>query len=279
MNKLLIYPLILLLSIESFAQESVQRDSSIVTVDESESSLLFLGLSYASNNMKNQNFSETELPSITGDVSYYHKNGFYSTFVYTNYIEADATYETELQLGYEHSFFDMLSLDFYYGWHQFQGDTDYESLNYDHTLNLTSTLLYEFLQFSVDQSVTFGNSDNFFLDLDAGFSIDLENIIFQDDLLNFGPFVSFSFGTDYWIYDPMSDHHKRTVINFLNRRNFNTSTFEFQSTNFYLPIIYTTGNVSFAFSWLYSIPSEKFKTLNWDDQYAVMLSFIYSPNF
>lgn len=246
---------------------------------EENTNLLFASVSFVSNSTKNQNFKDTKIPTVIGDLTFYHHNGIYASTVYSNYINAPTnTYEAELQLGYQKSFWDLLNLDFYYGYRYFNGDDTYESIDYSHILSFSSNIEIRFLTFNINNYMFLGNSSNYFLDLDAGISYDFENLILKNDFLNLNPSFSVSYGTDFWIYDNMTDRHMHTVHNFLNNLNQATNTFEYQSVNFFFPIIYNINNYSIAFSWMYSIPSQKFKLLNWDDQTAFMISFIYSPN-
>jgi hypothetical protein len=280
MNKFYVIVFCLLISTPIYAQEAdTISNNELEALDAySNEHMLFIGISYNSNNTKNQNFNDTKLPTLLGDLSFYHNSGLYSSLVYTHYIDAKSTYETEIQLGYNNTFFDLLNLDFYYGWRSFNGDTDYESIDYEHIFSFSSGIDYEFLTFSVDQSYMIGSSNNYFLDLDAGFTFDIESIFSKNDFFNISPFVSISYGTDYWIFDQMMPRHRDVVYNYLDRQGISHNTFEYQSLNFYFPIMYSIDNFSFVLSGMYSIPSQKFKKLDWGDQYAFMLSFIYSPN-
>lgn len=240
--------------------------------------MMFIGLSYTSNNTKNQNFKDTNIPSLIGDLTFYHHSGFWTSFTYTNYIDEKSTYDTELQLGYQRNIFEGFDLDFYYAWRNFSGNEEYQSIDFKHTVNLLSTYEYKIFALNIDNYITFGSSHNYFLDADIGLNLDFENLIIKEDLFNFSPAFSISYGTDYWIYDNMRPMHKTNVLNFLHHNSHITNTFEYQSINFYIPIIYTINNYSISISWMYSIPSKKFKLLNWDDQSAFLISFIFSPN-
>lgn len=258
-------------SIEPILQDTTEIEENI--------DLLFTGISFVSNNTKNQNFKDTKIPTMIGDVTFYHHYGIYASAVYSNYIDAAInTYEVELQLGYQKSFWDFLNLDFYYGYRYFNGDNTYESIDYSHILSLNSNVEISFLTLNIDNYMFLGSSSNYFLDLEAGISYDFEDLIFKNDIFNLNPSVSVSYGTDYWIYDNMNNRHMNTVHNFLQRLNHATDTFEYQSLNFFFPMIYNINNYSISFSWMYSIPSKKFKSLNWDDQSAFIISIIYSPN-
>lgn len=240
--------------------------------------MMFIGLSYTSNNTKNHNFKDINIPSLISDLTFYHHSGFWTSFTYTNYIEEKSTYDTELQLGYQQNIFNGFDLDVYYAWRNFSGNEEYQSIDFKHTLSLLSSYEYKIFAFNLDNLVTFGSSHNYFLDADIGLNLDFENLINKDDFLNFSLSFSISYGTDYWIYDNMRPMHKTNVLEFLHHNAQVSNTFEYQSVNFYLPIIYTINNYSISLSWMYSIPSQKFKLLNWDDQSAFLISFIYSPN-
>lgn len=278
----LILILTLILAFGSFLANA-QNQSVDVVLDsikiEEKTNLLFAGISYISNSTKNQNFKDTKIPTLIGDLTFYHYSGFYASAVYSNYINAvTKTYEAELQLGYQKTVLDFLNLDFYYGYRYFNGDDSYESIDYSHIISLNSNAEISFLTFNVNNYMFIGKSRNYFLDLEAGITYDFENVFIKNDFLNINPSVSIFYGTDHWIYDNMRNHHMNTIQNYLYGLNYQTHIFEYQSLNFIVPIIYNISNYSISFSWIYSIPSEKFKSLNWDDQNAFMISIIYSPN-
>lgn len=243
--------------------------------------LLMLSLSYTSNNIKYKNLDNNiKIPAYTADISFYHNSGAWASIIYANYFEAGIkTYDTEIQLGYQKTVFNFMDLNFNYGYHNFNGDANYEGISYDHSLNGSLGLNTKFLNFNIDLNSMHGLSDNFFTDLGASLNLDVDNLIFKNDFILFNPGVTASFGTDYWIFEDFTPLQQRGRRNFLTRRGYTVDKFEFQSTSFYLPLIYSYSNISFSFSWFYNIPSKKLKAINWENQSGFMISLMYTPMF
>ncbi len=274
-NKIYLFFLFLLLTNQNFAQENQKSDSLSNTET---SNLLMLSLSYTSNNMKTKNYEYDRIPAILTNISFFSKKGFFGALDYTNfYLAKQNTYEAELQFGYQKSFFKNLHLQTSYARRTFVGDTTYEGLAQKNTLALDANYTWKFLDFQVSNSFLNGKSNNYFLDLDLSASIDFDNLLTENDFLLINPTVSTSFGTDNWIFQNMSPAFENIVVNYLSRNGFESHTFEYQSFNIYVPIIYNIGNLGFMFNWFYSWPSAKLSKLSWQDQSGVLVSVYFTP--
>ncbi len=243
--------------------------------------LLMLSLSYTNNNIKYKNLDNSiKIPAYLADISFYHRSGIWASINYTNYYEAaTATYDTELKLGYQKTFFDFMDLDFNYGYHHFKGDANYEGISYNHSLNGSLGLNSKYVSFNADVNSMYGISNNFFTDFGISLNLDIDDLIFKNDFLLFNPGVATSLGTDYWIFEDFTPLQQRGRKYYLTKHGYTSDTFEYQSTSFYVPIIYSYSDISLSFSWFYNIPSAKLKAINWEDQSGFMISIIYTPIF
>ncbi len=260
----------------SIAQELPQSD----TINTTEvTDLLMLSISYTSNNMKTKNYEYNRIPAFLTDINFFSKYGFTSSLNYTNYHNAaQYTYEAEIQIGYQKIFFTDFTLSTYYARRKFVGDTTYEGLAQKNTLALSAAYNWKFLDLQITNSYLNGKSDNYFLDLDLGISIDFDNVFSKKDFILFNPTVSTTFGTDHWVFQNLNPNYERIVIKYLERNNFKAHQFEYQSISLFIPIIYNIGNMGFMFNWFYSWPSAKLAKLSWDEQSGVLFSVYYTPN-
>ena len=261
---------------QSIAQEIPQSDSLQVLED---TDLLMLSFSYTSNNMKTKNYEYNRIPALLTDINYFHKKGFTASVNYTNYYNAPQnTYEAEIQLGYQKNISPNILLSTYYARRKFIGDTTYEGLAQKNTLALNANYNWKFIDMQISNSYLNGKSDNYFLDLDLSASLDFDNIFSENDFLLFNPTLSATFGTDYWVFQNLSPFAERIVINYLERNNFKSHQFEYQSLSIFIPIIYNIGNMGFMLNWYYNWPSAKLAKLSWEDQSGIMFSVYYTPN-
>lgn len=277
LRKIYFFLLLLFFITHSFAQEIQKPDS----LQKSElENLLMFSISYTSNNMKTKNYEYDRIPALLTDINYFHKNGLTASVNYTNYYNAPQnTYEAEIQLGYQKNLFPNLLLSTHYARRTFVGDTTYEGLAQKNTLVLNATYNWKFLDIQISNSYLNGKSDNYFLDLDLSASLDFDNIFTENDFLLFNPTLSVTFGTDYWVFQDLNSFSERIVVNYLNRYNFNSHQFEYQSISIFVPIIYNIGNMGFMLNWYYSWPSAKLAKLSWEDQSGIMFTVYYTPNF
>ncbi len=241
------------------------------TSNDEETHLLMVGVSYTSNNTDNKNLLDIKMPSVIGDLYFYSKSGIWSSFAYTNYIDADYhTYETELSLGFQKYIFnEKLDIDLSYSWHQFKGDTLYAGIDYQHKIDLSTGVDIGPASFYIDHAVLFGESNNYFLDFNASLNLNIEPIFSKTDNLLFSPTIMTSFGTnDFIILDiiPRQIRRGNRVVT-RNRRVLSSETrFIYQNLSFYIPIIYTINNLSLMAAWMYNIPSKQLKEFSWTNQ-------------
>jgi len=261
---------------QGLAQGIPISDTGSITKPEN---LLMLSFSYTSNNMKTKNYEYDRIPALLSDINYFHKSGFTSSLNYTNYYSADEnTYETEIQFGFQKNISPSLLLSSHYARRIFVGDTTYEGLAQKNTLALNAAYTWKFLDLQISNSYLNGKSDNYFLDLDLSASIDFDNVLSENDFLLFNPTLSATFGTDYWVFQDLNSFSEHIVVSYLDRYNFKSHRFEYQSISVFVPIIYNIGNMGFMLNWYYSWPSAKLTKLSWEDQSGILFSIYYTPN-
>jgi len=272
-----IYSIIFLFSFlsPSFAQESPQSDSTLLSEP---SDLLMLSLSYTSNNMKTKNYEYDRIPALLADLNFFSKYGFIASLNYTNYFKAtENTYEAEVQIGYQKTLFTNFTVSSHYARRKFVGDTTYEGLAQKNTLALDFAYNWKFLDLQISNSYLNGKSDNYFLDLDLGISLDFDNVLSKNDFVLFNPTISATFGTDYWVFQNLRPNVEHAVVNYLARHNFKSHQFEYQSIILFVPLVYNIGDIGFMVNWYYSWPSAKLTKLSWRDQSGVLFSVFYTP--
>ena len=284
-NKLSILFLLFLIPGFLIAQSTNDNIIDITLIDSSQTSIdfdmLMIGFSYNNNNIKYKNLDKgIKMPTYGADISFYHKSGIWASINYMDYYNADiSTYETELQLGFQKTLFEFMDLDFNYGYHHFEGDPVYEGISYQHTLNGLLSINSKYVSFNADAYSMHGLTDNYFTDFGISLNVDLDDLIFKNDFFLFNPGISTSFGTDGWIFEDFTPTQGRGKKYYLNQRGYTTDKFDYLNLVFNIPIIYCYNNISFSFSWFYSIPSKKLKAISWEDESGFMISLIYSPVF
>lgn len=265
--------LLLFFIIQGIAQELPVPDTTKVP------DLLMLSLSYTSNNIKTKNYEYDQIPAFLTDINYFSKHGLTGSLNYTNYFNASKnTYEAEIQLGYQKALFTDFTLSTHYARRIFVGDTTYEGLAQKNTLALNASYTWKFLDFQIANSFLNGKSDNFFLDLDLGISIDFDQVFSKKDFILFNPTLSATFGTDYWVFQNLNPLYERIVIHYLERNGFRAHQFEYQNISLFIPVVYNFGSMGFMLNWFYSWPSAKLAKLSWENQSGVMFSIYYTPN-
>lgn len=259
----------------SIAQVSIEPDSIILSKP---SDLLMFSLSYTSNNLKTKNYEYDRIPAFLADLNFFGKYGFIASLNYTNYFKAsENTYEAEAKIGYQKTLFADFTVSSHYARREFVGDTTYEGLAQKNTLGLDIAYTWKFLDLQISNSYLNGKSNNYFLDMDLGISLDFDNILSKNDFVLFNPTISATFGTDNWVFQNLRPNFEHAVVNYLARHNFKSHQFEYQSINLFVPLVYNIGNIGFMINWYYSWPSAKLTALSWKDQSGVLFSVFYTP--
>ncbi len=282
-NKLSILVLLFLIPGSLIAQSIINDTIDTNVSDSSETSidfdLLMIGLSYNNNNIKYKNLDNNiKMPIYGADISYYHKSGIWTSINYSDYYNANiSTNEIELQLGFQKTLLEFIDLDFNYGYHNFKGDPVYEGISYQHSLNGSLGFNTKYISFTADAYSMHGLANNYFTDFGASFNVDINDLFFKNDFLLFNPGISTSFGTDGWIFEDLTPAQGWGKKRYLSQRGYTTEKFDYLSLVFTVPIIYSYKNISLSYSWFYSMPSNKLKAINWEDQSGFMISVLYTP--
>lgn len=251
-----------------------------------EFSFLMINASYTNNNLEylvnvtNEEYETTKIPTLFTNLSYVNKTGLYAGGSYANYFNANTqTFEYNIEAGYQKYFDNGFDIDFYYTKHKFTGDTLLKGINYDHSLNLSAGVDIGKFYLSTDLSYLISEKNNFFLDINISRLIQIDKILFKNDVLMINPSLSLSFGTDYWIYEDMTPAEKFAESVYLKSNGYSFNSFSYEGFDIFVPISYGIGNTYVSFSWLYRIPGEKYKFLGWENQSGFMFSLTYFLNF
>ena len=219
---------------------------------------------------------------MIGDISFYAKNGIWSTISYTDYIDAQInTYETELSLGFQKYLLKDFDFDISYAYHDFKGDTIYSGIDYSHKLDLSTGLDLGNFSLYLDNSLRFGETTNYFLDLSFSYNLFFNRLLFRNDDFMISPAIMASFGTsDFIVIDiiPKQIRRRGEIITRNIRVQSTQTEFLYQNLNFYIPVIYTLKDISIMAAWMYNIPSAKLKDYAWTNQASFLISLTYTPN-
>ncbi|MFC2152612.1 hypothetical protein ACFLSE_08800 [Bacteroidota bacterium] len=266
------------------------------TIDYSDTEFNFIMLDfyYTNNKIKNKgNIPEETVPAIISNATYLHKTGLKADVMLTNYSGADSlSYDVDFQLGFQKSFLkDYIDVDLNYLYHKYSGITEFEGINYNHALNLSTGLTYEMIYLYADGNFYLDN-ENYFTDFGLTINVDFENLLFKNDFLFILPTLSLTFGTDYWLYDIYEPYIENFLIPWLDYRGFpvnnlsteviierylenqglSTNTYSYQGIDFLIPVTFGINSFSVSFSWMYYIPSDKLKAFSMKDQSGYMIS-------
>ena len=154
-----------------------------------------------------------------------------------------------------------------------------EGINYDHSLNISSGIDVGKLYLSANLSYLLATKNNTFLTINLSRSIQIDKILFKNDVLLINPSISLAFGTDYWIYRNMTLLERYSTWTNLRMNGFPYNSFSYEGFDIFIPISYGIKSTYLSFSWMYRIPGDKYKYLGWENQSGVMLSLTYFLNF
>lgn len=266
-------------TVDSLLTDNIQADT-IKSESDEKFDLLLLSTNFMRTAIKYSDNSGTKVNSLLTDVYLYQKTGFYAGISYNRYFKSEIhSYEFDTKIGYDKLFDNWLNVNASYNFHRFVGDESFEGLEYNHQFNFETSATYNIFSASVSNSFIPAANINNFTDFSLSVYFSKEKLLKKNDYFTFSPQLSFSTGTDAWLYAEMTDFEKTTTKSYLQMEGFNNRKYNFLSTNLYLPVSYSLGNVMLGLTYSYSIPSPKFKALGWANQSGVTISFSFSPTF
>lgn len=246
-------------------------------------SFLMINASYTNNNLEylsDLSYVTEKIPTLFTNLSYINKTGLYLGGSYANYFNANTqTFEYDIEAGFQKYFDNGFDIDFYYRKHEFSGDTLLEAINYDHSINFSTGIDLDGFYLSTDLSYLLANKNNFFLDINFSRFIQIDKILFKNDMILINPSISLVFGTDYWIYEDMTLSEISIIENNLRINGFSSNSFSYEGFDIFIPVSYGINNTYLSLSWLYRIPGDKYKSLGWENQSSFMISLTYFLNF
>ncbi|MGD9995199.1 MAG: hypothetical protein AB7S69_18005 [Salinivirgaceae bacterium] len=243
-------------------------------------SYLTLDVSYTNNNIGNSSLAGANIAAMFADVSFYHKSGVYAGFMPANYFNAtELSYDLDWTAGYSKFFNSGFYVDANYLNHSYRGDSAMMGIDYQHAVSLSLNYSRNNWYLFTDGTTTFGESQNYMFDAGLGYYASFDALFTKNDNLTLFPMVSLGFGSDYWLFDGLTLTEQAQIKILLRNGGFGWNTFDLQTTNFILPITYYLGNFSASLTYLYAIPTSKYKALSWENQSAFMFSLGYMLNF
>lgn len=243
-------------------------------------SYLTFDVSYTNNNIGNNSLAGANIAALFADVSFYHKSGVYAGFMPANYFNAaELSYDLDWSLGYGKFFNSGFYVDANYLNHSYRGDSALMGIDYGHAVGLSLNYSRNNWYLFTDGTTTFGKSQNYMFDAGLGYYASFDALFSKNDNLTLFPMFSLSFGSDYWLFDGLTLTEQTQLKILLRDEGFAWNTFDWQTTNLILPVTYYLGNISASFTYLYAMPTSKYKALSWQNQSAFMFSLGYMLNF
>jgi len=280
LNHLKFIFIIILIPFYANSQSENDTITNINSQDLDDFSFIMINASYTNNNLEYLSGVTEKIPTLFTNLSYVNKTGLYLGGSYANYFNANTqTFEYDIEAGFQKYFDNGLDIDLYYDKHEFSGDTLLEGINYDHSINFSTGIDIGKFYLSTDLSYLFANKNNLFLDINFSRFIQINKVLFKNDMILINPSISLAFGTDYWIYDDMTPLEKDSTYLDLRINGFSSNSFSYEGFDIFIPISYGIGNTYLSFSWLYRIPGNKYKYLGWENQSGFMISLTYFLNF
>lgn len=270
---------LLLLSQYLFAQNT--KDTiQLKNFDDDNYSSIMLNVSYTNNNLEYLSGTTEKIPTLFLNGTFTHKWGLYAGGSYTSYLsDTIASSEYEITAGYQKYFDNGFDLDLSYNWHNYNGDTLLEGLNYQHALGVMIGQELGKFYLSGDASYMIGNTKNLFAELSFSRYFQINHIFSKHDVLLINPGISVSFGTDYWLYENMTIAEKQSSFMSLKNAGYTPETFSYEGFNIFVPVSYGIKSVYLSASYLYRIPGSKYEFLGWENQSGFMFSLTYFINF
>lgn len=265
------------------SQNESDTITNINSKDIDDFSFLMINASYTNNNLEylsDLTYVTEKIPTLFTNLSYINKTGLYLGGSYANYFNANTqTFEYDIEAGFQKYFKNGFDIDLYYNKHEFSGDTLLEAINYDHSINFSTGIDLDGFYLSTDLSYLIANKNNFFLDINFSRFIQIDKILFKNDMILINPSISLAFGTDYWIYEDMTLDEKNSTGIYLLSSGYSFNSFSYEGFDIFIPVSYGINNTYLSFSWLYRIPGDKYKYLGWENQSSFMISLTYFLNF
>jgi len=213
-------------------------------------------------------------------LSFYHKSGLWVSALPVYYHNTTETsYDIDLMLGYQRFFKKHIELSAYYTYHHYQSSSDFNALNYHHSADLSLGFDFSWLYLYAEGYSYYGKTNNYFTDLGLSFYYSTPPIFGNNDYLSLMPILSVSFGTDDWFFEDMSDWEERYYLTLFKKEGYKTQNFGFYCLNLNIPVIYQIDDISISATYDYSIPAEKYKVVDWQNQWGLMFSLAYTLNF
>lgn len=261
------------LQAQNVGSDSIYSD----TIVEEFASYFSFDLSYTNNNLATSSLQVLNSAATMADISFYHKSGLWATLFPVFYHSAEeVSYDLDALLGYQYFFNSGFDINAYYSHHTFVGDSAYRGIDYQHSFNLSLGYEFKGLYTYIDGYTL--ETENYFLDAGIGYYKEFNVGKKRQNYLSLFPLISISSGTDAWIYNDLLPSEMYSTAILLKSKGYNWNSFDIQSIDLMLPVSYSHGNITASISYLFSVPTNKYKLLGWENQSGLMLSVNYLLN-
>jgi len=271
--------IMLLFSNKVIGQDTIDQSAVAYQDSITGSNYFSFNLSYTNNSITDKTLNGIEMAAGFADLSFSHKSGFYGSLLPTYYFNTtQPTYDFDFALGFQKSYdvgFDY-TLEYFY--HTFNGDSALQGINYHNGVSLSFGYSFKNIELFADGYGLFGTSNNFISTQGISYNAEFNNLFWNEDCLSFFPTIMTVFSTDHWLYDDLGPRYEYWFKRYLNYKGYNSNSFDFQSVDFVLPISYSLLDYTITFSYFYTMPSDKYKLLYWENQSSIMVSLTYILN-
>jgi len=262
-------------SIYSQNSDSCEKD----TTSEYYNSYFTFDLSFTNNNLTGNTTQSLSSAATIADVSFYYKSGVWASLMPIVYHNSDVfSSDLDFLMGYQYFFNNGFDINAYYSYHNYTGDSAFLGIDYKQSLNLSIGYEYKGLYVYIDGYSLLGTANNYFMDAGIGYYKEFDLKLKGESFLSIFPIITTTFGNDLWVYEDLTTAELFRTQLTLNNNNYLWDTFDMQSIDFMFPVSYTYGNLTGSFSYLFSVPTNKYKLLGWENQSGLMLSINYTLN-
>ncbi len=286
MNTRCLFPpkvgLTLMFSILVYVNIQAQQSSDSLandTVTESILNYFSFDLGYTNNNLTDNTLTDVNTSAILADFSFYHKSGIYVSLMPLTYPKTTlSSNDVNVSAGYQYFFNNGFDVNAYYLYHHYKGDSVLMGIDYNQSMDLSIGYTFKGLYAYCEGFSTWGNENNYFVNTGLGYYAEWYPGQNKNNFFSVFPLVSFTLGTDYWVYTDMTPLELLNTRVRLKHNNYAWDTFDSQNVDFMFPVNFTHNNFSVSLSYIYSIPTNKYSLLGWQNQSGLMFSLNYLLN-
>ena len=209
---------------------------------------------------------------------------YFSAGAYKLLNTGGAISETDLGLGYDHTFSEQFSTDISYTRSIFPKNSPLLQASNGNNINLTAKYSWPWFSTSLSADYAFGEENDFFVSFSNAKSIDIGTVFDENDQLSIEPAIEIVSGTQHFFYTYQQEKIKRNNGKGKGAGNGNGKTetitmpktsFSLLTYNFKLPLSYSRSTYLAEVAYQFSLLSNNAITEAKREQSYLSLSFYY----